>query len=204
MTQQTGCFIVVEGIDGSGKSTLVNALGDLLVDEYFPQRAVRTCCFPARDNALAPIIEDHLSGKRRLPADAMHAIFAADRLLSKQRLVRWLADGEIVVCDRYTYSGAAYSVAQGVPLNFALQCDQLMPKPDIIIRLCLPVDVACERIAARNAAPVAYEKKEFLSQVRDAYTKVLGFASPVVELGADMNAAELAQIALEIVKAVLK
>ena len=181
-----GALIVIEGKDGAGKSTLAKKLSEKLNKQNI--NAVYRA-FPARDNVLAPIIDNHLTGKEKLASDAMHAIFAADRLLTKSALLQQLDEGCVVVCDRYCPSGAAYSIAQDVPVEFALQCDQLMPVPDLVVYLEIPVDVALERIARRQLSETQqYEKKEFLQKLDAAFQQALSPYNAILRIDAKQEA----------------
>jgi dTMP kinase len=50
-----------------------------------------------------------------------------------------LEKGINIVCDRYAYSGVAFSAAKGIPVDWCKRCDAGLPKPDIIIYLRAPI-----------------------------------------------------------------
>ena len=115
-----GAFIVVEGLDRSGKSTQcarlvsrIRSSGRAVVDA--------TWRFPDRTSATGGLISEVLSGSREAPdARALHLLFTANRWERMGALRELLAAGVCVVADRYAYSGAAHSAgAQGAEGGWA-------------------------------------------------------------------------------------
>ena len=127
-------FIVIEGADGTGKSTLAAALA---------QRLNATLTFEPSYGPIGWWVRKNLSD---LPAAALPYLFAADRAQHvTETIAPALAAGEMVVCDRYIPSSVAYQGQDAIALNTSF------PVPDLTILLTVSPDVARQRIAARDA-----------------------------------------------------
>merc|ERR1719414_2623299 len=109
-----GLFIVFEGLDRSGKSTQSKLLRDHL--EKGGTEIVKWMCFPNRGTAIGCLIDLYLQRKLELSDGAIHLLFSANRWETAQAIVDDLNRGTTIVCDRYAFSGVAYSAAKG--LNF--------------------------------------------------------------------------------------
>ena len=57
----------------------------------------------------------------------------------RNKILETLEKGINIVCDRYAYSGVAFSAAKGIPVDWCKRCDAGLPKPDIIIYLRAPI-----------------------------------------------------------------
>lgn len=85
-----------------------------------------------------------------------------------------LSKGYTIICDRYYYSGIAYSAAKNNPslsLNWATQPEIGLPKPDGIVFLDLEPWQAEQR---GGYGEEKYEKKEFQQRVRESYLRLMG------------------------------
>mmetsp|Transcript_4749 Transcript_4749/g.6168 ORF Transcript_4749/g.6168 Transcript_4749/m.6168 type:complete len:293 (+) Transcript_4749:95-973(+) len=104
-----GAFVVLEGIDRSGKTSQCKLLLQRLVQAGLTASAVR---FPNRTTATGRIINDYLTSGVELDDRAIHLLFSANRWEASQQLCQDLYQGTTVVCDRYAYSGVAFSSAK--------------------------------------------------------------------------------------------
>jgi len=109
-----GLLLAVEGVDGSGKTTQVRLLAEGL---HAMGIEVEPVSFPRyEDPIFGDLIRRFLSGELG-PADQVHPrlvalLFAGDRSAEAPSLRQALADGKIVICDRYFYSNLAYQGAK--------------------------------------------------------------------------------------------
>ncbi|MFH1404018.1 MAG: dTMP kinase [Candidatus Altiarchaeota archaeon] len=157
-------FIVLEGIDGCGKSTHARLLAEWLVKEG---RDVVLTAEPT-DGKIGVFIREVLSGRETVDPKTLSMLFTADRyehLLN--RIEPALAEGKIVVSERYYYSTIAYQSAQGVDWNWLFEINKFARKPDLTILL----DVKPDEGASRTDTNEIFEKSEFLAEVRDNYLK---------------------------------
>ncbi|MCL1978601.1 MAG: dTMP kinase, partial [Methanomassiliicoccaceae archaeon] len=97
-----GAFLVIEGIDGSGKSTLCEILGKRLSDEG---HSVIVTQEPTHDEIGSFIREGKVKG---ISQKAEALLFVADRAVHTERISKWVEEGSIVICDRYFASTVAY------------------------------------------------------------------------------------------------
>lgn len=162
---QRGKLIVIEGTDGSGKTTQTEALMRRLKKENIDSASIR---FPQYEkNLFGRLIRECLDGKRGdfigLDAKIASALYACDRFESMERINSWLEGGKIIVCDRYTTSNQihqggkiANEAERGKFLNWlsAMEYDTLgIRKPDIVLYLDVPLKITLELIADREGIP---------------------------------------------------
>lgn len=81
------------------------------------------------------MINDFLMNKVEIPNEAIHLLFSANRWESMKEIEQSLQAGKNIVCDRYWYSGVAYSYAKGMNLDWCLSADEGLIEPDLVIFL---------------------------------------------------------------------
>lgn len=148
-------FITLEGIEGSGKSTLRSMLAERLTKAGLPHLLTRE---PGATAIGLKIRELLLSPDTPKIEDTTEALlFAADRAEHVATVIRpALAAGKIVICDRYTDSTLAYQgYGRGVSLPLLKQIIEIASgglKPDLTLLLELPVSVGLSRATKRSAS----------------------------------------------------
>lgn len=160
-----GQLIVLEGIDGTGKSTQLPRLARRLAA---PGREVVTTrepydCAPGRKIREAARLHAPLAAEEEL------ALFVAQRRLHvAERIGPALARGALVLSDRYFLSTVAYQGARGLdPAQLLAESEAEFPLPDLALLLVLAPAEGLARVAARGgAAEPAFEQGEFLARVR--------------------------------------
>ncbi len=166
-----GKFIVIEGLDGSGKSTQIRLLEQRL---RALGRRVAVTAEPTA-SATGGLVRDALSGFTPRTGTEIAALFMADRVAHNVNPIwgirKLLGEGRDVICDRYYYSSLAY---QGVVADPAwvkainLGCPDIR-RPD----LCVFLDVDYERCRSRMAGDRAfleiYENEKSLLATRERY-----------------------------------
>ena len=145
-----GKLIVIEGTDGSGKSTQFKCLTEHLQEKG---QMFRTLVFPRYAEPSSALIRMYLGGEfGTKPSDvnayAASSFYAVDRYASyKQDWGKWYEDGGLIVSDRYTTSNAVHQTAkepkekQGEFLKwlYEFEYDKLgLPRPDLTIYLDVP------------------------------------------------------------------
>jgi dTMP kinase len=135
-------FVVLEGIDGSGKSTCARALVD-----YYNSIGVPTklFSFPNRTTKIGQLIDDHLKSRKNYDARTLHLLFSANRWEMQAELRTTLEQGINVICDRYTYSGLLYSVARGLPEDLCSECDDGLIEPNLTFWIHISPSLATTR-----------------------------------------------------------
>lgn len=161
-----GLFIVIEGIDGTGKSTQARRLG-----EWFQShgRDVVLSREPT-DGPWGKKLRESASTGRLSPEDELQ-YFLNDRRQHVDELIKpALADGKVVILDRYYFSTMAYQGARGFdPLEIRKRNEEFAPVPDLLLILDLDVDTAHTRIGVRGDTTNEFEKRENLMRCREIF-----------------------------------
>jgi dTMP kinase len=161
-----GLFIVLEGIDGTGKSTQTRRLA-----EWFTRhgREVVTSREPTDGPWGRKLRESAATG--RLPATEELELFLRDRQQHVEELIRpALAAGKVVILDRYYFSTMAYQGARGFdPAEIRRRNEAFAPRPDLLLLLDLDVDTALSRIGTRGDTANAFEQHAALSRCREIF-----------------------------------
>ncbi|KUI62419.1 Thymidylate kinase [Cytospora mali] len=174
-----GAFIVLEGLDRSGKTTQVKLLESRLAEEG---RAVQLMRFPDRTTPTGQIINEYLSSSTTLPDQSIHLLFTANRWESAPTITSLLSQGTTIICDRYYYSGMVYSAAKNNPsltLPWARSPELGLPRPDLVVFLDLNEEKAKER---GGFGEERYETGEMQGRVRSLFW---GLKEGVVEVGGE-------------------
>ena len=155
-------FIVLEGIDGCGKSTQAKMLADWL--EKNGQKTVLTA--EPTKGRIGQYIREVLGGKEKVDPRTLALLFSADRCEHLgSEVMPAISAGNAVVCERYCHSTVAYQSAQGVDRAWLLELNRFALKPDLTIFLDVPPKDAMERKVGREI----FEEKEFLGKVYKEY-----------------------------------
>ncbi|MEI6820065.1 MAG: dTMP kinase [Verrucomicrobiota bacterium] len=166
-----GLFIVIEGIDGTGKSTQASRLG-----EWFRTQGREVVV--SREPTAGPwgkkVRESAASG--RLSPEEELEYFLNDRRQHVEELIApSLAAGKVVILDRYYFSTMAYQGARGFdPSEIRRQNEAFAPVPDRLLILDLDVDSALERIGARGDTANEFEKRENLERCQEIFLSLRG------------------------------
>ena len=159
-------FIVLDGIDGSGKGTIMAMLYSYLFS--LKKYRVLTTAEPTSNKYGKKIRQ--ILGKEKDPmknADKLLELYIKDRALHLKELIGPFlkADNSILLCDRYYYSTIAYQNAQGIPLKTVIKANKTFRKPDIAFILDLPPKIALERIN-KIRPKEKFEKLDFMLKSR--------------------------------------
>ena len=159
-----GKLIVIEGTDGSGKSTQFRLLTERLEQEGC---AFRQLEFPQYGEPSSALIKMYLGGEfGHKPSDvnafAATAFFAVDRYASYKKVWgKWYEDGGLVLTARYTTSNAVHQASKEpeekqmdyLAWLYEFEYDKLgLPRPDLVIYLDVPTDFTEKMMRSREAA----------------------------------------------------
>jgi dTMP kinase len=158
-------FICIEGLDGSGKTTQAQLLTERLSKGY---NAVYTS-EPSHGKTGTFIRECCLYGENRLPTAAEALLFAADRVEHVENEIKpALAEGKLVICDRYIYSSLAYQGSAGLSLAWIKKINAYALQPDFAIFIDVPPERVLERLQRKKSV---METLEIQRKVRQVYLK---------------------------------
>ena len=190
-----GHFIVIEGIDGTGKSTQARRLG-----EWFTAQGREVVL--SREPTTGPwgqkVRESGATG-RLSPEDELQ-FFLNDRLQHVEELIApSLAAGKVVILDRYYFSTMAYQGARGFdPAEIRRKNEVFAPVPDLLLIMDLDVDSALARIGARGDTANEFEQRGNLERCRDIFLSLQheNFARLISAIGTP------GEVAAQVLKAV--
>ena len=126
-----GLFVVFEGLDRSGKSTQSTKLFEYLTEDL--KLSAKKMNFPDRTGKTGKILSDYLKNSEDMTDEAVHLLFSMNRW-EKYGTIKddLMNQGTTIVCDRYAYSGVAYTAAKGMNFDWCLNADRGLIQPDIV------------------------------------------------------------------------
>ncbi|MBZ0263473.1 dTMP kinase [bacterium] len=168
-----GSLFAFEGIDGSGKSTILKKIASWLNDET-QHEAISS--FEPTDGPHGRKLREAISSTERLSAGEELELFRLDRLEHVTNLILPSLDqGMMVLLDRYYYSSIAYQSVHGSidPEEIHSMMTAFAPTPNLTFLFDVDVDTALDRIQTlRNHTPDLLEKRENLVTVKSAFDKM--------------------------------
>lgn len=179
-----GFFLVIDGSDGSGKTTQVK-----LLEKAFKQRKIsfEVIDFPRyKDNIYGQLVERYLEGKfggiKNINPYLVSLAYAGDRMLAKPLIDKWLSEGKLVIANRYVPSNKAHMGANLPPkerAKFIKWLDQLeyethnIPKEDLVIFLHVPAEIGQQNISQRGRKRDIHEDSlKHLEEANKMYLKL--------------------------------
>jgi dTMP kinase len=171
MTPPHGLFIVLEGIDGTGKSTQSRQLADWFREQGREVIASRE----PTDGPWGAKIRATAATGRLSPEEELDYFLRDRREHVEQLIAPALAEGKVVILDRYYFSTMAYQGSRGVdPVEIRRQNEAFAPVPDLLFILDLDVDTALSRIGGRGDTANEFEKHESLTKCREIFLSLAG------------------------------
>ena len=165
-----GLFVVFEGVDGSGKTTQSEALRRRLDNAGYRTKLVRE---PGGTPTGEHIREWLATGDQITPIAELF-LFSAARAALVESVVRpSIESGEVVICDRYTYSTVAYQgYGRGLDLGLIRYLSEAATEnllPDLVVLLDIPPERGFERIGNACLDRIENETAEFHQAVRRGF-----------------------------------
>ncbi len=188
-----GVYVVVEGIDGSGKSRLTRSLAASLRKRGWSVAARRE----PHDRTLGAL------GQATSPRDPWTAgvYFTLDRILAHRELERDLRTHDVVVSDRSFYSTLAYQ-GSALPATMARRLARLQSTattvPDRVVFLAIEPSLALRRLGGRSSSRAPLERRAILRRVDRAYRRMAHPPRWIVEDASRAPAALLARVLAEL------
>ncbi len=191
-------FMVIEGLDGSGKSTQIERLLTYLENEGIKHQYLH---FPRTEEGYyGELIARFLRGDLG-PLESVHPylvalIYAGDRYDAGEMITSWLANGITVVADRYVVSNIAFQCAK---LETAAEREALrdwilkfeyeyhkIPRPDMNIFLDVPFEFTRQKLKGERSG----ENRDYLNGKNDIHEQDLGFQQKVRQVYLDLTVSE--------------
>jgi len=165
-----GKFIVIEGLDGSGKSAQV----DLVVD-YLKQQGKEVILTkePTAESDAGRKVRQALKGEIVVEPLELQKLYVQDRKEHLQnKVVPALREGKFVVSSRYAFSTFAYGGSDGLDVDLLIKLNEEFLLPDITIIVNVNPESCVKRIEGRGEPKELFEQKEKLTKVNEFYKKM--------------------------------
>lgn len=157
----SGKLIVIEGLDGSGKSTQIDILAKMFDERKLEYKKIKLPNYEGNSSALVKMYLAGEFGKKAedVNAYAASAFYAVDRFASFKTI--WKDDyenGKLILADRYTTSNAYHQMIKQPKENWDSYIEWLedfeysklgIPKPDLVIYLDMPVEISQKLMSKR-------------------------------------------------------
>jgi dTMP kinase len=191
-------FAVIEGLDGSGKSTQINMLHEYLKKNNIPFEYIH---FPRTDSPVygdlvARFLRGELGDNESVNPYLVALIYAGDRNDAANLIRNWQKNNVLVLVDRYVYSNIAYQCAKlegwdkkeelkNWILNLEYSYNQI-PKPDVNIFLNVPFEFTKSRLTASRSG----DDRDYLQGKADIHEANLDFQGKVREMYLHLSKSE--------------
>jgi dTMP kinase len=173
---ERGLFIVVEGIDGCGKSTQAMMLASWIFSEFKGVDSVTLTHEPTNSKFGKNIyarLQNKSSDESQTAKERMLELYVLDREQHVDTLIApILAKKGLVICDRYKYSTIAYQSAQGVPMQHTIDENVGFPVPDVTLVFNINPETCVARMEKAGKNLDKFEKIAFLEKVKEQYLRL--------------------------------
>ncbi len=154
-------LLVIDGIDGSGKTTQIELLKKFLASRGTPYEVIS---FPRYgNNKYTDQIEKYLKGELKVDSETIAKAYAGDRMLAKPKIEEWLNEGKLVIANRYISANIAHL---GVDLK------EDMPKADLTILLDVDPKVGQENVLTIHGKDIHEQDLKHLQKARKIYLEL--------------------------------
>jgi dTMP kinase len=172
-----GRLIIVEGIDGSGKSTQIH-----LLEQWLRSRNIAV--FLTEWNSSDMVKEITSKGKKKgkltpTTFSLLHATDFADRY--ERKILPLLRAGYVVLADRYVFTAFARDIVRGCSRNWVYKVYSYALKPDLTFYFKVPIDVAIGRILVGRPKLKYYEAGMDLNLSNDPYESYRIFQQRIID-----------------------
>lgn len=159
-------FIVLEGIDGTGKSTQAKRLAS-----HFQSlgKTVSLSREPT-DGPWGTLLRNSAQSGRLSPKEELEAFLNDRRQHVEELIAPSLTAGNVVILDRYYFSTMAYQGARGFdPIQIRKDNEAFAPLPDLLLILDIDADTALQRIGSRGDIANEFEQRNNLERCREIF-----------------------------------
>ncbi|WP_301958608.1 thymidylate kinase [uncultured Alistipes sp.] len=183
-------FIVLEGLDGAGKSTQIRLLRRLLSERGVESEYIHFPRFdaPVYGELIARFLRGGFGGVNEVDPYLVALLFAGDRADAGPQIRRWIAAGKAVVLDRFVYSNVGFQCAK---LPAGEERDRLMrwildlefvhnglPRPDLSLFLDVPFSFTERKLSGIREG----DDRDYLQGGRDIHEDALDLQRRVREV----------------------
>jgi dTMP kinase len=209
-----GKFIVLEGIEASGKTTQVKRLAKILSNKG----KIFTTKNPTDNEIGTYIRKEILAGnKAHIPPVSYQYLFAADRVIQQQELIDHLKRGETVICDRYFWSSVAYGIADREGTDFenweevsmtALSILSIYHQfilPDLTVYLDVSVEESSRRMKGSIKHTEIYDNHQMNIKIEKGYDWLLeNFKNEIIRIDGEKPIDKMTEEIVKLVEQIKK
>jgi len=173
-----GKFIVIEGLDGSGKSSQVDLVIDLLKKNG---KEVVVTKEPTMDSEAGRKVKQVLRKEIVVEPLELQKLYVQDRKEHlENKVIPALKEGRFVVSSRYAFSTFAYGYSDGLSVDLLVKMNEQFLLPDLTIIIDVSPASCVERIESRGESVEFFEKLEKLTKANEIYKKTSDMFKNVV------------------------
>lgn len=188
-------FIVIEGLDGAGKSTQVSLIREELKKRGLESEYLHFPRFdsPVYGDLIARFLRGELGDLSSVDPYIVALLYAGDRKNASQKIKEWLDSGKYVIVDRYVYSNIAYQCAKiedqsqsEILRRWILELEydhNKIVKPDVTLFLDVPFDFTVNKLSQEREG----DDREYLKGKRDIHEESLTLQEKVRRVYLDQN-----------------
>lgn len=171
-----GIFIVLEGLDGSGKTTQLLRFKNDIENNYFKELKNYKALAdkePTRTGNHGKLIRKILKGEIPPVSNLeMQKLFVADRREHQKKIKIAASQKKIFLCDRYFMSTIAYGMADGLFKKKLIEMNKNFIKPDLTFIFDISPKIALKRINSSRKGTEHFEKYNILKKTHVAYKEL--------------------------------
>lgn len=209
--QHKGKFIVLEGVEASGKTTQIRKLEKALLAD---KKKVFITKNPT-DGVIGKFIRNQILAGNKIKLDpiAFQYLFVADRVMQEKEIIKHLKKGEIVISDRYFWSSVAYGIVDRKGTKFK-NWEQISPValsllsmyyqfliPDVNIYLKISIKESARRIKGSAKHNEIYDDQKMSLQIRKAYGWIIKkFKKEFTIISGEQNEDKVTKDILKLIK----
>lgn len=162
-----GTFICIEGIDAVGKRTQSSRLNSWLASKSLTTAVLS---FPDYNTRIGREIKTFLTGENSYIPEVRAMLYTANRWEKDSELRAVLSKSDVLIVNRYSPSNIAYGLSNGLGLNWLLNLEEGLPKPDLVLVL----DTSAENLSSRRVRDKdTYERDiDFQERTRRNYLRL--------------------------------
>ena len=183
-------FIVLEGLDGAGKSTQIKKLREMFAERGIESEYVHFPRFdaPIYGELIARFLRGELGGIDQVDPYVVALLYAGDRADMASQIRKWQEEGKVVIVDRYVYSNIGYQCAKIADKEARLRLNDWIlhleyevnkiPRPDVSLFLDVPFSFTKSRLTEQREG----DDRSYLNGATDIHEQSLSLQERVREV----------------------
>jgi dTMP kinase len=196
-----GKFIVIEGLDGSGKSAQIELLVNFLKEKG---KEVILRNEPTTDSEAGMKIRQILKGEIKAEPMERQKLFVQDRKEHlENKIIPALKEEKFVVVGRYVFSTVAYGYSDGLNIDELIEMNKSFLLPDLTIVINVSPEECIKRIKRRGEVKELFEKKRKLIKVDEIYKKLPKMFKNIIMVNGEKSIPEVFKDIKKLVEKIL-